>query len=296
MDLEEYFANATTSASSDAASSPSTRPRQQQYSSETRMTNDISPLSTDKSIDSAPRNNNSSSSDWASMSSTEDWEDWSGTPAIADLDDIIEVAELREKIIERRRARQGRRKIVRDEYLRPIVDATGIYNRLAISEKEAEERVFIEAITNQYESREALRHGVKLIAIPVVIGFVVSRIIAQPLWSFAESMDERAFALSDEQKVEGAEAMHREEVRLRMEASLGQAPELTDEAMLEHLKIEAKSFADEMKAYNKQALLNVVSDSTSATTLFVLLLRDTSQRAILFRTIGRVFTGLSGKK
>lgn len=232
--------------------------------------------------------------DW-STGVEDDWDDWTGNPAVADLDDSIEVAELREQVIERRRARAGRRTVVRDEYLRPIVDATGIYNRLAIGEREAEERVFVEAITNQYESREALRYAGVLIGVPLVVGFAVSHLVAQPLWGYAQSIDPDAFALTDEQKVAGAEAMHREEVRLRLEASVGQAPTLTDEAMLNHLRDEAKVWADSMRAYNKQALLNVVSDSTSALSLFLLLLRDNSQRAILFRTIGRVFAGLSGR-
>lgn len=33
----------------------------------------------------------------------------------------------------------------------------GIVNRLAVDEAEVEERVFVEAITNQYESREAVK-------------------------------------------------------------------------------------------------------------------------------------------
>ena len=37
----------------------------------------------------------------------------------------------------------------------------GIYNRLTYDEREAEERVFVEAVTNQYESREALKYGGK---------------------------------------------------------------------------------------------------------------------------------------
>lgn len=41
-------------------------------------------------------------------------------------------------------------------------------------------------------------------------------------------------------------------------------------------------------------MLNVVSDGAAATVFFIILLRNTSERAILFRTIGRVFTGLSG--
>ena len=51
-----------------------------------------------------------------------DWEAWEGVN-VADLDDITEVAELREAVIERRRLRGGRRSKVRDEYMRPIVDA-----------------------------------------------------------------------------------------------------------------------------------------------------------------------------
>lgn len=234
----------------------------------------------------------SSFTDW-SGGVKEDWDAWEGTPAVADLDDDSEAAELREQVIERRRARRGRRTKVRDEYLRPIVDVTGIYNRLAIGEKEAEERVFVEAITNQYESREALRYAAILFGIPLTLGFLVSNLIAKPLWDYAENLNPAAFALSDEQKVAGAEAMHREEVRLRLEASLGQAPPLSDEAMLAHLRVEAVHFADNMKVYNRQSLVNVVSDSCSGAALFVLLLQDTSQRAILFRTVGRVFTGLS---
>jgi hypothetical protein len=234
----------------------------------------------------------SSFTDW-SGGVKEDWDAWEGTPAVADLDDNSEAAELREQVIERRRARRGRRTKVRDEYLRPIVDVTGIYNRVAIGEKEAEERVFVEAITNQYESREALRYAAILFGIPLTIGFLISNLVAKPLWDYAENLNPAAFALSDDQKVAGAEAMHREEVRLRLEASLGQAPPLSDEAMLAHLRVEAVHFADNMKAYNRQSLVNAVSDSCSGAALFVILVQDTSQRAILFRTVGRVFTGLS---
>ena len=50
-----------------------------------------------------------------------------------------------------------------------------------------------------------------------------------------------------------------------------------------------------MREGNKRALLNVVSDSTSAGVFFLMLLRNTAKRQILFRTIGRVFSGLSGE-
>ena len=55
-----------------------------------------------------------------------------------------------------------------------------------------------------------------LIGVPLVAGFVVSRLIAGPLWSWAEGMDAGAFALKDEQKVAGAQKLHAEELRIRM--------------------------------------------------------------------------------
>lgn len=80
------------------------------------------------------------------------------------------------------------------------------------------------------------------------------------------------------------------------EVAIGQAPPLTDEDMLQHLHQEAKTIETRIRENNRKAMLNVVSDSLSAATLFVLIVRDNSQRAILFRTLGRVFTGLSGKE
>lgn len=58
----------------------------------------------------------------------EDWDAWSGS-VTPDLDDEDDIAELKEQIIQRRIRRAGKRSRVRDEYLRPIVDAQGIYNR-----------------------------------------------------------------------------------------------------------------------------------------------------------------------
>lgn len=231
-------------------------------------------------------------SDWQADATSADWEDWEGLN-VADLDDLGEVAELREAVIERRRLRGGRRRNVRDEYIRPIVDAQGIVNRLAVDEAEVEERVFVEAITNQYESREAVKYAGTLVAVPLLVGFLVSRAVAQPVWSYAEGLDPRAFAPSDIQKVEGAHELHVEELRLRMEASLGQAPPLSDPQIHEHLHHSAIRLDKEFREDNKRAMLNVVSDTTSATVFFVMLARQVPQRQILFRTIGRVFTGLS---
>lgn len=42
------------------------------------------------------------------------------------------MAELREQVIERRRLRAGKRRNVRDEYIRPIVDAQVLLLRLPL--------------------------------------------------------------------------------------------------------------------------------------------------------------------
>lgn len=42
---------------------------------------------------------------------------------------------------------------------RCVAAPQGIVNRLAVDEAEVEERVFVEAITNQYESREAVKYA-----------------------------------------------------------------------------------------------------------------------------------------
>ena len=49
-----------------------------------------------------------------------------------------------------------------------------------------------------------------------MLGLVVSRLVAQPLWGYAEEINPQAFALSEAQKLEGAKEVHTEELRLRM--------------------------------------------------------------------------------
>jgi hypothetical protein len=60
--------------------------------------------------------------------------------------------------------------------------------------------------------------------------------------------------------------------------------------MLRHKALELDH---EFREVNKRSMLNAVSDLTSASVFFIMLARQVPQRQILFRTIGRVFTGLS---
>jgi hypothetical protein len=57
------------------------------------------------------------------------------------------------------------------------------------------------------------------VVIPLLIGYMLSRGVANPLWSYAESLDSNAFAPTDNQKVEGAHELHVEELRLRLVSS-----------------------------------------------------------------------------
>ena len=59
------------------------------------------------------------------------------------------------------------------------------------------------------------------------------------------------------------------------------------------LRREALHIAEEFREHNRTALLNLLSDSTTAVTGFLLLLRNSEGRGALFRTIGRIFSGFS---
>lgn len=63
--------------------------------------------------------------------------------------------------------------------------------------------------------------------------------------------------------------------------------------MQAQLKHEAHDLVEEFTEKNKHNVLNAVSDSITAFTGFGILLKDTEGRGILFRTLGRIFGGLS---
>ena len=59
------------------------------------------------------------------------------------------------------------------------------------------------------------------------------------------------------------------------------------------LRREAKHLAKEYKEHSRQALLNLLSDGTSAALIFGILLRPTEGRKHFFRTLSRFASGLS---
>lgn len=67
--------------------------------------------------------------------------------------------------------------------------------------------------------------------IPLLIGFTLSRLVADPFYEFVLAFDPNAFALSDHVKVEGAHEIHLHEMRLRMDAAIGRAPPLNEDEL-----------------------------------------------------------------
>lgn len=70
-----------------------------------------------------------------------------------------------------------------------------------------------------------------LLGIPLLIGFTLSRLVADPFYEFVLAFDANAFALSDHAKVEGAHEVRIHEMRLRMDAAIGRAPPLREEEL-----------------------------------------------------------------
>jgi hypothetical protein len=63
------------------------------------------------------------------------------------------------------------------------------------------------------------------------VGFIISRIFAEPFYEIAQRYNPEVFAVSDIQKVEGAKDVHKHELRLRMEAAIGRTPPISDMEM-----------------------------------------------------------------
>lgn len=223
--------------------------------------------------------------DWGTSAWEQDWD-----PA-DDLDeqDLEAIADEAE---ERFRGRTPN-DVVRDKWITPLLDFQSVAGAVDLDQERAEEMLQGEALTNQDESQRALRYAAQLVGIPLITGFIVSRALADPVLSFTLENNADAFAMTDQQKIEGAHAVHIEETRMRMDAAIGKAPPLTEQALLEHLRHFAQELEEEERQHNEQTLITVVSDSVSGIMLFGMLLQKSRGRQALYNTITRLFEGLS---
>ena len=141
--------------------------------------------------------------------------------------------------------------------------------------------------------RSSLCPAAILLVAPLLTGWILGAIIANPVFTAIENLNPHAFEISERQKIEGAKDIHKAEMRMRMDAAIGRAPPLSYTELQAQLKSEAHELVEQFTGRNKHNVLNAVSDSITAFTGFGILLKDTEGRGILFRTLGRIFGGLS---
>lgn len=65
-----------------------------------------------------------------------------------------------------------------------------------------------------------------MLVAPLLTGWLLGGLIANPVFTVIENMNPNAFAISEKQKVEGAKEIHKAEMRMRMDAAIGRAPPL----------------------------------------------------------------------
>ena len=70
-----------------------------------------------------------------------------------------------------------------------------------------------------------------LAVVPIAVGFVVSRMLADPFFALAQQYNPEVFTLTDREKVEGAHEVRKHVLRLRMDAAIGRAPPLVDDEL-----------------------------------------------------------------
>lgn len=61
---------------------------------------------------------------------------------------------------------------------------------------------------------------------PLLAGWLLGGLIANPVFAAVENLNPNAFAISEKQKIEGAKEIHKAEMRMRMDAAIGRAPPL----------------------------------------------------------------------
>ena len=132
-----------------------------------------------------------------------------------------------------------------------------------------------------------------MIVVPLLVGYLVSRGVASPVFHIVESYNAEAFAPTPKQKVEGAHRLQVEEMRLRLEETVGHILPISEIDLFVHLSWEAGELAKEMQEKNKQALVNAVSDSVSGVVFFILLAYMEKGRRVIFDTTNRILSGFS---
>lgn len=151
----------------------------------------------------------------------------------------------------------------------------------------------LEMRANEWESRQAVKFALLLLAAPLIVSAGTRHFIVDPGLAALETAHPGVFALSPKQRVEGAGRVREHEQRLRFYAAVGQAPPLGPDELELRLREEAYEIALDLRGENRGRLANVLQDATAATTAAFVLLRDEVGRRVLGRSLRRLFRGLS---
>lgn len=219
------------------------------------------------------------------------WEDWDPTPQYPSPPELERMAS--DGVGEFRKKGGWNNQSLRDKWITPLLDWDAVKEGLDPDQERSEQKLTGEALANKEESQQAVRYVGRLLGIPLITGFVISRALADPILNYTLKNNPDAFALSDLQKVEGAAAVHVEEARLRMDMAIGRAPVMAEMKIFEHLAEFAAEVQEEERDHNETILINAVSDTISSLLLFGILSQQTRGRQSLFNTLSRLFYGLS---
>ncbi|MEW5319500.1 MAG: hypothetical protein WDW38_010647 [Sanguina aurantia] len=182
---------------------------------------------------------------------------------------------------------------MRDNWLTPLLDWQSIVGAFDPDQERSEQNLTGEALANKEESQVALRYTARIVILPLVAGFLISRSLADPILHYSLQNNPAAFAMTDRQKVEGAQKVHVEMNRLRMDMAIGRAPPLNESQLHHHLEEFAEEVLVEEREHNEQSLITVISDSVSSLVLLLLLTQQADGREALRNTTARLFDGLS---
>lgn len=226
----------------------------------------------------------------------EDWEDWlddefrseseveAGTPTKRDSGGTW--ADWAKQ--PRRPSR--RRPASRDSFL---MGDSGLVSKFDPDPDAVEGALMFEARVNRFESRESVKYVTMLFAVPILTGFLVNHLVVDPILQVYGKTHPKVFEMTANQKVRAAKKIHMEEKRIKFNASVGHAPSLTEEGVLEELEEKARELQFEQVEENRRAMVNVFADASSAITLFAMLLLNRNMAQVISRTLDRLFTGLS---
>lgn len=227
----------------------------------------------------------------------EDWEDWLDDEFRSEMEGEAGTPTKRDDgggtwadWAKQPRRPSRRRPASRDSFL---MGDSGLASKFDPDPDAVEGALMFEARVNRFESRESVKYVAMLFAAPILTGFLVNHLVADPILQVYGKTHPKVFEMTANQKVRAAKKIHMEEKRIKFNASVGHAPSLSEDEMLAELEKKARELQHEQVEENRIAMVNVFADGSSAITLFALLLLNRNMAQVISRTLDRLFTGLS---